>query len=69
MLGLWPGLSSVAVVQATRQDLGDLTGKVTTERHYFISSLKGCKPGDARSIGSAIRGHRGVETNCTGGWT
>lgn len=61
LLGLWPGLASVAVVEATRQNLGDLSGKVTTERRYFISSLNGCKPGDARRIGRAIRGHWGVE--------
>jgi predicted transposase YbfD/YdcC len=61
LLGLWPGLASVAVVESVRQDLGDLSGKVTTERRYFISSLKGAKPGSAKRIGQAIRGHWGVE--------
>jgi predicted transposase YbfD/YdcC len=61
LLALWPGLASVAVVESVRQDLGDLTGKVTTERRYFISSLKGCKPGSARRMAQAVRGHWGVE--------
>ena len=60
LLGLWPGLAAgaVAVVERVRQDLGDLTGAVTTERHYFITSVGGL---DARRIAHAVRGHWGVE--------
>ncbi len=58
LLALWPGLASVAMVQSTRQDLGDLTGKVSVERRYYISSLKGT---DAAKMAKAIRGHWGVE--------
>ena len=62
LLADWAGLAkgSVAVVERTRQDLGDLSGKVTTERHYFISSLGGT---DARRMAEAIRGHWAVENN------
>ena len=58
LLELWPGLSSVAVVESVRQDLGDLTGKVSTERRYFISSHTG---NDATRMAAGIRSHWGVE--------
>lgn len=58
LLALWPGLAAVAVVESTRQDLGDLSGKVTVERRYFITSHPGT---DAALIGGAVRGHWGVE--------
>jgi predicted transposase YbfD/YdcC len=58
LLALWPGLSSVAVVESTRQDLGDLCGKVATERRYYISSRKGV---DAKTMHEAVRGHWSVE--------
>lgn len=51
----WAGLSSVAVVESTRQVLA---GKTSTERRYFISSLKGV---DARQMATAVRGHWAVE--------
>jgi predicted transposase YbfD/YdcC len=51
----WPGLSSVAVVEATRNVAG--VG-VSTERRYYITSL--ADP-DARFVAGAIRGHWGVE--------
>ncbi len=38
LLRQWPGLASVAVVESTRQDLGDLSGKISVQRRYFISS-------------------------------
>lgn len=60
LLGLWPGLASVAVVESIRQDLGDLSGKVTTERRYYISSHDGT---DARLIARGIREHWGVENS------
>jgi predicted transposase YbfD/YdcC len=60
LLGLWPGLSSIVVVEATRQDLGDLSGKVSVERRYYISSHGGT---DAPFHARAIRGHWGVENS------
>ena len=39
LLALWPGLRSLAMAQSTRQDLGDLSGKVSVERRFHISSL------------------------------
>lgn len=60
LLALWPGLSSVALVERTRQDLGDLTGKVSVERQVYISSLNGV---DARAVAVAVRGHWSVENN------
>ncbi len=58
LLALWPGLASVAVVECTRQDLGDASGKVTVERRYFISSHGGI---DAKFMAEAVRSHWGVE--------
>ena len=51
----WPGLRSVAMVEATRQVAGQAA---TTECRYYISSLEGQ---DAQAIGAAIRGHWGIE--------
>ena len=60
LLGLWPGLAggSVAAVESVRQDLGDVSGKVSTERRYFISSMGGT---DAGALAAAVRGHWAVE--------
>jgi predicted transposase YbfD/YdcC len=58
LLAKWPGLTSLARVESTRQNLGDLTGKVSVECRYYISSLKGT---DARKMALAVRGHWGVE--------
>ena len=58
LLELWAGVGSLIVVESIRQNLGDLTGKVTTERRYFISSHDGI---DAERLGSGIRKHWGVE--------
>jgi predicted transposase YbfD/YdcC len=58
LLAAWPGLGSVVVVESTRQDLGDLSGKISTERRYYISSHGGT---DARLLAEAIREHWGVE--------
>jgi predicted transposase YbfD/YdcC len=60
LLNLWPGLGSIAMVERTRQDLGDFSGKVSVERSYYISSLKTI---DAQGMGSYIRGHWAVENN------
>jgi predicted transposase YbfD/YdcC len=53
--GDWPGLKSVAVVEAVRDV--PLAGK-SVERRYYISSV--AKP-TAGLMGGAIRGHWGVE--------
>jgi predicted transposase YbfD/YdcC len=58
LLSQWQDLAGIVVVESTRQDLGDLTGKISTERRYFISSVKGC---DASKMARAVRGHWGVE--------
>jgi predicted transposase YbfD/YdcC len=58
LLARWPGLASLAVIESVRQDLGDLTGKVTTERRYYVSSHKGT---DAQAMNDAVRGHWSVE--------
>ena len=60
LLSQWAGLAagSVAVAESVRQDLGDLSGKVTTERRYFISSLPGT---NADQMAEAVRGHWAVE--------
>jgi predicted transposase YbfD/YdcC len=58
LLGQWKGLAAVAVVQATRQDLGDLSGTISVQWRYYITSITGC---DAARIGQMIRGHWGVE--------
>jgi predicted transposase YbfD/YdcC len=53
----WPGLNSVAVVEAVREVAPDPTPP-STERRYFISSLAGT---DAPAMADAIRGHWSVE--------
>lgn len=54
-IGDWPGLASIAAVECRREVIG---GKTSTERRYFISSLKGC---NAQRMAQAVRGHWGVE--------
>lgn len=49
----WPGLRSVAAVEAERR----LNGTVTVEIRYYLTSL----PSDARAIAAAVRGHWGIE--------
>lgn len=51
----WPGLASVAVVEARREVPG---GTDSTERRYYITSLPGC---DAQAVARAVRGHWAVE--------
>jgi len=58
LLSQWPGLASVAVVESTRQDLGDPSGKISVERRYFISSHD---KADADLFARAIREHWGIE--------
>ena len=65
LLALWPGLAdgSLALVERVRQDLGDISGKITVERHYYISSLQGADHAAAKAIARRIRGHWAVENN------
>ena len=51
----WPALASVAVVVSQREVIG---GQSSTERRYFISSIKGT---DAQRFGQSVRGHWGIE--------
>lgn len=65
LLSLWPGLAggSLALVERTRQDLGDFSGTVTVERHYYISSLTGADDAAAKAMAGHARGHWAVENN------
>ena len=47
--GLWPGLRSIVMVEATRE-IGDTR---TTERRYYASS----RPSDATRLALAVRAH------------
>jgi predicted transposase YbfD/YdcC len=58
LLDRWPGLRSLIVVESVRQDLGDMQGRVTTQRRYYISSRPGT---DAQMLAEGIRGHWGIE--------
>ena len=49
----WEGLRSVGLVEAVRE----VDGKTTTERRYYLSSLKL----DVATFARAVRGHWGVE--------
>lgn len=51
----WPGLNSVCMVESTR----NIKGEESTERRYYISSLKT----DAKQIAKSIRKHWGVENS------
>jgi predicted transposase YbfD/YdcC len=51
--GAWPGLRSVAMVEAERR----LGGKVERDVRYYLSSL----PGRAERLGASIRGHWAIE--------
>lgn len=51
----WPALASVAVVVSQREVIG---GQSSSERRYFISSIKGT---DAQRFGQSVRGHWGIE--------
>jgi predicted transposase YbfD/YdcC len=60
LLDQWPGLSGIAKVQRTRQDLGDVSGKVSVECCFYILSLKEV---GAAAVAAYIRGHWSVENN------
>ncbi len=53
---LWQDLSSVGLVEATRE----INGKATTELRYYLSSL----PVEAKTFGTAVRTHWGIENSC-----
>lgn len=54
LLEQWPRLSSIAVVESTRE----VSGRVSRERRYYISSRPGT---DAAEMARIIRSHWGVE--------
>lgn len=56
LLDHWPGLATVAAVECRREEVG--SGKTSSERRYFISSLKRL---DARAMADAMRRHWSVE--------
>jgi predicted transposase YbfD/YdcC len=58
LLDQWTGLGSIILVERTRQDLGDFSGKVSVERCHYISTISGI---DAELIGGHIRGHWSIE--------
>jgi predicted transposase YbfD/YdcC len=49
----WPQASTLAMVESVRE----INGVASTERRYYISSLKA----DAERMGAVVRGHWGVE--------
>ena len=51
--GAWPGLRSIAMVEAERR----VGAAISRERRYYLSSL----PADAKQIGRAVRRHWGIE--------
>ena len=53
----WPGLSSVALVEASRT----VDGQTHVERRYYISSHAGTEPHAAKHLGHMIRAHWGIE--------
>lgn len=54
----WRGLTSVAMVEATREFVhGQRQGQVTVQRRYYISSL----PADARRLAQLVRAHWDIE--------
>lgn len=59
LLEAWPSLVSVIVVESRRQDLGNLEGKVSYERRYYISDHG---HSDAKFFAAGIRNHWGVES-------
>jgi predicted transposase YbfD/YdcC len=65
LLAAWPGLTtgSIALIQRTRQDLGDFSGKVSVERQLYISTLSGADDAAAQALGGYARGHWSVENN------
>lgn len=65
LLKRWPGLAtgSLMLVRRTRQDLTDLTGKVTVEDLCYTSSVGGHDDAAAGRLAGLARGHWAVENN------
>ncbi len=65
LLARWPGLAtgSLMLVRRTRQDLTDLTGKVTVEDLCYISSVAGHDDAAAQRLAGLARGRWAVENN------
>jgi predicted transposase YbfD/YdcC len=55
--GVWVGLATILMVY--RQSVDQVTGKITDEVRYFISSL----PARARRLAGAVRQHWGIENS------
>lgn len=56
----WSGLHSLVMVESTREMIGrNSTGKSSTERRYYISSL----PAKAALLGNTVRAHWGIENS------
>jgi len=53
--GRWPGLRSVAMIEATRE----IGGLVSTQRRYYVSNL----PANAGRIAHAVRSHWRIENS------
>ncbi|WP_063534050.1 ISAs1 family transposase [Burkholderia sp. MSMB1589WGS] len=54
-VALWPGMRSIAMVEATRE----IGGTVSVERRYYVTSL----PPDAVRVAHAVRSHWGIENS------
>jgi predicted transposase YbfD/YdcC len=62
--GHWKALASLAMVERERKDEGDPKGRVSIERHYYISSLKNEDLNAlAEQTAGVARGHWSVENN------
>lgn len=62
LAGQWPGLSALIAVQRTRESTGaNGKPKISTERHYYISSLD--RRTKAKRLAGYVRGHWSVENN------
>lgn len=56
----WSGLQSLVMVESTREIIGrNSTGKSSTERRYYISSL----PAKVALLGKTVRAHWGIENS------
>jgi len=59
LLKNWPQIASLIVVERWRQNYGDMDGKSSYERHYYISDHAHT---DAAFFAEGIRSHWGVES-------
>ena len=62
LAGEWPGLKALIAVERTRELLGkNGKPKISTERHYYISSLD--RRTKAKRLAGYVRGHWSIENN------